>query len=604
MVRVSDVIKLIATQIASTVLTLSLLPIVLYADTLNTNRRVIVSMGDSYSSGEGIEPFYGQDLDISQKVHDPDWLAHRSQYAWSGMLTLPEVGVMSEHRDENWYFVASSGAKTCDFSDWQEKQYSQGLNIGTEYLSPQFDVFSELDVIPDYVTLTLGGNDADFVEILTSAAMTGHYIMPCSLADKLNDVWRRFYARGGIRESLYEVYYNLDMVTGFESNIIVAGYPRLLNPDGGFPFFNSDEAELINTNVSMFNDALEELVDYCRETEMMNIYFVSVEEAFHGHEAYSSEPYLNPVMLLARGQDLCDPRSMGQPVSAYSMHPNYNGACAYARCVQTKIDELEFASGSSNEDGLSSSVADVSDSSVNPLLGSWSPDMSSNDAEVLEFFYDYTYDNNGWLCYYDCHLVDNVEYYYSWGYVSDSSELCVCYPSNYIPYVYASYDISRVTEGVITDCVTGVSYSKVSDAYISYSQHLLDVNATVYGPPIDFSGSWDELEAYMGEWFGDDYSLITDGDRIWAHGYDEDYYNYSIGEYYGDAVYDHDYYNMGAQESARLLYSAIENTTSGNPRLIYIVSGDGNPETTLLVYIDGQLVYDALTDDVGFAQWG
>ena len=48
---------------------------------------VIVSLGDSYSSGEGNEPFYKQDKPVMDKIHEPDWLAHRSQIAWSGLLT-------------------------------------------------------------------------------------------------------------------------------------------------------------------------------------------------------------------------------------------------------------------------------------------------------------------------------------------------------------------------------------------------------------------------------------------------------------------------------------------------------------------------------------
>ena len=78
--------------------------------------RVIVSLGDSYSSGEGIEPFYGQDeKDLSKKVNNFDWLAHRSQNAWSGMLTLPGVeGTMAENRGTHWYFEAVSGATTAD----------------------------------------------------------------------------------------------------------------------------------------------------------------------------------------------------------------------------------------------------------------------------------------------------------------------------------------------------------------------------------------------------------------------------------------------------------------------------------------------------------
>ena len=50
---------------------------------------IVVSLGDSYSAGEGIEPFYGQGLAIKDKVLNEDWLAHRSEKSWPGQLTVP-----------------------------------------------------------------------------------------------------------------------------------------------------------------------------------------------------------------------------------------------------------------------------------------------------------------------------------------------------------------------------------------------------------------------------------------------------------------------------------------------------------------------------------
>ena len=92
-----------------------------------TKTRVIVSMGDSYSAGEGITPFFDQELKLSDKVKSQNWLAHRSKKAWSGMLTLNGVeGEMSEHYDENWYFVAASGAVTGDITG---KQNGRGAYI-------------------------------------------------------------------------------------------------------------------------------------------------------------------------------------------------------------------------------------------------------------------------------------------------------------------------------------------------------------------------------------------------------------------------------------------------------------------------------------------
>ena len=51
--------------------------------------RIIVSMGDSFSSGEGIEDFYDYDKPLENRIQSQDWLSHRSKNAWSGMHTVP-----------------------------------------------------------------------------------------------------------------------------------------------------------------------------------------------------------------------------------------------------------------------------------------------------------------------------------------------------------------------------------------------------------------------------------------------------------------------------------------------------------------------------------
>ncbi|SEG39521.1 hypothetical protein SAMN04487934_12313 [Eubacterium ruminantium] len=93
--------------------------------------RIIVSLGDSYSSGEGIEPFYGQydvngkALPFSKKVKNDDWLAHRSMYAWSGMLKLLGVDrTMADNKETNWFFAAAS--KICSYKTADRYEYRTG----------------------------------------------------------------------------------------------------------------------------------------------------------------------------------------------------------------------------------------------------------------------------------------------------------------------------------------------------------------------------------------------------------------------------------------------------------------------------------------------
>lgn len=311
------------------------------ADSKDNSKKsqVIVSLGDSYSSGEGIEPFYGQDESVEDKVKNPDWLAHRSQKSWAGMLVLPSVdGTMADNLGENWYFAAVSGAVTDNLLNYQKKEYDKsfGKYSGTYNIEPQLNVFDKLGKKKaDYVTLTLGGNDAGFSDIITEAALGSTYLNKSKLDDMINETWKDFYKGGGIRDKLQNAYENIAKKAGKDSHIVVAGYPNLLDSNGKGALFSLKEATMINDAVSDFNANIKNIVQECRDSGM-KISFASVEEEFKGREAYSKEPYLNGIILLPKSEDLT-----GKPPSAYSMHPNYDGARAYAKCVQKKIDEIE-----------------------------------------------------------------------------------------------------------------------------------------------------------------------------------------------------------------------------------------------------------------------
>ncbi len=350
-----------------------------FADTVEEGSRIIVSLGDSFSSGEGIGPFYGQDKELSEKVKDYDWLAHRSQKSWSGRLTLDGVnGTMAENRDTNWYFVASSGAKTKDLEGKQQKVHNVTGKKDETYLPAQLDIFSKLKEegkSAEYVTMSMGGNDAEFGEIIKKAVISGAF-NPGALNNLLQSVWSDFYygtndkESKSIKDKLYAAYNDIKIATENKAKIIIAGYPRLLDENGkGLPF-SKKEAELINDSVSRFNKEIESIVNRCKAEEM-KICFVSVEEEFQGKGAYSSDPYIHKVIFGAVAEELL----WNKVSSAYSIHPNDKGAAAYAKCVQAKIDEIEASNGASEWPSMSSSeesdvalVLDVSGSMAgNPM---------------------------------------------------------------------------------------------------------------------------------------------------------------------------------------------------------------------------------------------
>lgn len=360
------------------------------ADNSKTD-RIIVSMGDSYSSGEGIDDFYDSDLPLGGKVQSQDWLAHRSKNSWGGQLTLPGVdGKMSDNRDSHWYFVAASGATTEHITGEQYKYYNKGFGIytnkkeltkegeiilesaKTQYrhwkLPPQKDIFEQLSIEgkkADYVTITIGGNDVGFSDIITKAASPGCIIGGSSYWNAngfsdLIDMLQKHIQSDDITNKLIDTYKLIHKTS--DAKIIVAGYPRLLAPNGGGGLFNRLESEAINDAVKIFNMKIHRAVLQAEiDDGKQGIYhFVSVEEKFNNHEAYSDDPFINPVEMPSKIQDICDGMT-----SSYSMHPNEEGAEIYRSCVQAKIDELERTTSEERDIVL---VLDVSGSMAgNPL---------------------------------------------------------------------------------------------------------------------------------------------------------------------------------------------------------------------------------------------
>lgn len=365
------------------------------------SRTIMVSLGDSFSSGEGVEPFYGQDKEMVERVKNPDWLAHRSKEAWSGKLLLPTIsGKMSDHKaDENggnWYFVASSGAVTANLNNKQEKAYDRkefGIRTThTEWLDPQLEIFGNGEGKvkkgeADYVTLSIGGNDVGFTETITECvtkSTAAKHLIQSDLVKMLEDTWNKFdygknkddngnYYGTPIKEDIRQAYRDVCDAAGSQAAILVAGYPLLLEPPGNLwvsdLYLSADEIDKVNEAVDEFNNRLAELVEECRK-EGMNIHFVDVRTEFSSHGAGAIEPYLNSFQpnvnnsfLGFHSQDLKDftvKDIMHTVASSYSFHPNKAGTDAYARCVQRKIDELEGITSVSDEyaTGIEFSVRD------------------------------------------------------------------------------------------------------------------------------------------------------------------------------------------------------------------------------------------------------
>lgn len=340
------------------------------------NSRIVVSIGDSFSAGESIEPYIDHNIKWSQKYKSQDWMSHRSEISWPGMLKIPGIeGQLSDagNRDANWIFKAISGAETKHMKEnFKKVAIRSKYDVHTLKIQKELDAFSSIPKgSVDYVTLTLGGNDVDFTDVVTKVVVCPGTLHKNAIDKKIEKLWEKF-EKGTkkerpIKESLEQAYRDISEAAGEQATIIVAGYPHLFEKTGkGFPA-SAHEAECVNENISLFNERIEEIVDKCKK-DGINIEFVSVEAAFDDHEAYSEIPYINPVIPGARMEDL----DVTAVASAASMHPNEEGAKKYAEKVQERINELE-------EGKITFSVIDDEGNALNGVTISSKSDFSSEE---------------------------------------------------------------------------------------------------------------------------------------------------------------------------------------------------------------------------------
>ncbi|MBR0413823.1 MAG: hypothetical protein IJI67_01970 [Clostridia bacterium] len=332
-----------------------------------TGEPIMVSFGDSYSSGEGVEPFYYSER--ADRYTQPDWLAHRSRLSWPGKLQLPDGRgnrlVMAQNKafysnktksydsfsKNNWYFVASSGAVTGSLRGTQNKTFDHDpstaspLDHNTVTLDNQLKVFDSIAPgTTDYVTMTMGGNDAHFADVFVYAAFNCSFLNVNGMDDYLNNIWDEFYnGSRSIKNRLIRAYNDIHTAAGNQADIIIAGYPKIL-PKNGFLIFSAKEAKSINTAITKLNNEMQSIVQSLQAPDF-KIHFVSVEKAFEGHEIYTGtfNEYLNGIKFVTS-----DDLEHTQMISSYSLHPNSKGVKAYAACVQQCIDQIEEEKAQNN----------------------------------------------------------------------------------------------------------------------------------------------------------------------------------------------------------------------------------------------------------------
>jgi lysophospholipase L1-like esterase len=220
-----------------------------------------VALGDSYSSGVGAGHYDTASGDCKRS-----------------RLNYPALSAAA-HSQYTLKDVSCSGATIADVRNSQ---------------------LSALSADTDLVTLTVGGNDAQF-----SSVVQGCLTQSDSYCDTAT-LWMSSYARNQMVTDLAGLYKDIK-TRAPGARIVVLGYPRTLSTTGACPLVDLSPAKRI-----AMNGLADALADGTRAAAAKEpVEFVDMRDTFKGHGACGSDPWIN---------DLTDAASV--------FHPNLKGYMA------------------------------------------------------------------------------------------------------------------------------------------------------------------------------------------------------------------------------------------------------------------------------------
>lgn len=303
-----------------------------------TNCLNYVALGDSFSSGEGVEPYFtGSDTPTNQ--------CHRSKLAYPARLRLTGLNPPVDPFEQ---FIACSGATTAnvisggvppDSGPGEKPQLDKtfGEDPGTMILNDNVDM----------ATITIGGNDVYFVRILKlcllkSLSCEADSFLPGDLdprpLDQIIDGWIQ-----DVRPRLLRVYSEIKARSP-DASLFVLGYPQLVPEEVSFFFprcgflkaaLDAPERVFLRGKTSKLNAAVRSAAGE------VGVHFVPVEAHFAGRE-------------------LC--AKFKTDWIGFNFHPNEDGQSQYALALENHLKSQ--ASAEHLPSGLPANPAQISPAPV------------------------------------------------------------------------------------------------------------------------------------------------------------------------------------------------------------------------------------------------
>jgi lysophospholipase L1-like esterase len=231
-----------------------------------------VALGDSYSSGVGTRSYIADGS-----------TCQRSVYAFPSLIAAARGYALN--------FRACSGAKVADVTNSQ----LGALSAGTAY-----------------VTISVGGNDAGFADVLTTCAQPSWASNCGGAIDKA-----QAYINGTLPGSLRTLYAAIRS-RATNAKVVVVGYPRIFNGEdcNALTWFSPTEESRLNQTADLLNGKLS------AAASAAGFGWANPTTAFTGHAVCDSTEWIN---------------GLSNPISE-SYHPNRAGhASGYTPLVGPRL---------------------------------------------------------------------------------------------------------------------------------------------------------------------------------------------------------------------------------------------------------------------------
>ena len=293
-----------------------------------------VALGDSYSSGQGAGE-YDEGTEAPWRGGDG---CYRSAHAYArGLLEAAELNPAETE------LVACGGATAAGLIAAADEPASAP--------QPAKGQLQALSSDTDLVTLTIGGNDAGFAEILTT----------CHAAERCDELFSALTPDGAedlvtqrIAASFHAVVSGLQAIKDEAEHaaIMLVEYPRLLDPEAeAVSGLAPEELDWLDERNSQLNDMLADAAATAGVT-----FVDGVAEEFAGHEVNADEPWI-------RG---ADPAALPHSGTAEWFHPTAEGQAAIRDVVAAELGD-ELPKNPAPQDPSQSYPDDVSAPTIAPL---------------------------------------------------------------------------------------------------------------------------------------------------------------------------------------------------------------------------------------------